>query len=153
MKTGKAHNVFINGPIPAQLVGDLVEKHNTKTATGAHGIFLGQVRADAIADKTVAAIEFSAYEEMATEMFGDIREAVFGSYPISCLHIHHSLGTVNAGGICLLVFVSSPHRDAALDACRWVVEQIKMNVPVWGKEIFQDQSHTWKKNILKNKIS
>jgi len=153
MKTEKPHPVFIHGPVPSKLIGDLVEKHSTKTAIGAHGIFLGQVRADVIFDKTVSAIEFTAYEEMAAEMFSDIRKAAFGSYPINCLHIHHSLGSVKAGGVCLLVFVSSPHRDAAFEACRWIVEQIKLNVPVWGKEIFDDRSHTWKKNILKKNIT
>jgi len=50
------------------------------------------------------------------------------------------------GEISLFVFVSSVHRQMALDACREIVERIKKEVPVWGKEIFEDESYEWKQN-------
>jgi len=56
------------------------------------------------------------------------------------------LGTVNAGEICLFVFVSSPHRKIVFESLEYIVEEIKANVPVFGKEIFEDSSHQWKKN-------
>jgi molybdopterin synthase catalytic subunit len=62
------------------------------------------------------------------------------------MHIFHSLGKVNAGEISLFVFTSSPHRKAAIDACEETVEKIKSSLPVWGKEIFEDESHQWKIN-------
>jgi len=104
------------------------------------------VRDDLIDGKKVAAIEYTAYTEMALKQMAIIREEIFSTYPLSCLHIHHSLGIVQAGEISLFVFASSPHRRAAIDACNTVVERIKQELPVWGREIFEDASFTWKKN-------
>ena len=101
---------FIQGSIAANFIGDSIAKHQSKTTIGAHNIFLGQVRADQIDGKTVVAIEYSAYEEMAEKSFYEIREAAFAKYDLSCLHIYHSLGIVKAGEICLFVFVSAPRR-------------------------------------------
>jgi len=53
---------------------------------------------------------------------------------------------VKAGEICLFVFVSSRHRAQAYEASRFIVEQIKKEVPVFGKEIFEDNSFSWKVN-------
>jgi molybdopterin synthase catalytic subunit len=62
------------------------------------------------------------------------------------MHIYHSLGVVKAGEICLFVFVSSKHRKVAFEACGDIVEQIKAMTPIWGKEIFVDDSFVWKEN-------
>jgi molybdopterin synthase catalytic subunit len=111
-----------------------------------HDIFLGQVRADVINDKTVVAIEYSAYEEMANQEFHTIREMAFKKFDLTCMHIYHSKGIVKAGELCLFVFTSSAHRQEAMDACRYLVEEIKLKVPIFGKEIFEDGAHVWKKN-------
>lgn len=62
------------------------------------------------------------------------------------MHIYHSLGRVRAGEICLFVFVSSPHRNQVFEALQYVVEEIKNLVPVFGKELFKDDSYQWKVN-------
>ncbi|HEU4902884.1 MAG TPA: molybdenum cofactor biosynthesis protein MoaE [Flavisolibacter sp.] len=142
----KPKNIFVQGAISPQFIADSIQKHSTKTTIGAHSIFLGQVRNDRIDEKTVAAIDYTAYEEMALEQMHTIREAIFGKYPLTCMHIYHSLGTVKAGGISLFVFTSSAHRKAAIDACEEVVERIKKELPVWGKEVFEDASFQWKEN-------
>lgn len=146
MTEKKKHNVFIRGAITPNFIADSIAKHSGKTNIGGHDIFLGQVRNDLIDDKIVVAIDYSAYQEMAEEQFHEIREAAFTKYNLVCMHIYHSLGVVKAGEICLFVFVSSKHRKDAFDACRDIVEQIKAMVPIWGKEIFEDESHTWKIN-------
>ncbi|MFT6966662.1 MAG: molybdopterin synthase catalytic subunit [Marivirga sp.] len=109
-------------------------------------MFLGQVRADTIGDKTVTAIDYSAYEEMANKTFHDIREAIFEKYDISCMHIYHSLGIVKVGEICLFVFVSAPHRKIVFEALEEIVEAIKLQAPVFGKELFDNDTHQWKIN-------
>ena len=146
MKEKKRHNVFVKGSISPQLIADSIAKHSTKTTIGAHDIFLGQVRADVIENKNVLAIDYSTYEEMAEEKFHEIREAAFSKFDLTCMHIYHSIGKVKAGEICLFVFVSSKHRASAFDACRYIVEEIKANVPIWGKEIFEDETFVWKEN-------
>jgi molybdopterin synthase catalytic subunit len=63
------------------------------------------------------------------------------------MHIYHSLGEVKVGEICLFVFTSSKHRKAAMQACDELVERIKAELPVWGKEILDSEGHEWKVNM------
>jgi molybdopterin synthase catalytic subunit len=147
MKTDKKiKNVFREGAIASDFIANSIAKHQVKTSIGAHNIFLGQVRADDIDGKTVTAIEYTAYEDMANAKFHEIREATFEKFNLTCMHIYHSLGTVKAGEICLFVFVSSPRRKEVFKALEYVVEEIKAHVPVFGKEIFEDETHQWKVN-------
>ena len=146
MKEKKVKNIFMQGAINPSFIGESIAKHQTKTNIGGHSIFLGQVRADAAEGKTVAAIEYTAYEEMALEQMHQIREAIFEKYPLVCMHVYHSLGKVAAGEVCLFVFTSSEHRKLAIDACEETVERIKAELPVWGKELFLDETHQWKEN-------
>jgi molybdopterin synthase catalytic subunit len=140
------YNLFVEGAIPASMIADSISKHSTKTEIGAHSIFLGQVRDDVIDGKKVTSIEYSCYEEMAYKKIREIKEAIFGKFDLACMHIFHSLGPVPAGGISLFVFTSSRHRRAAIDACNEVVERIKKELPVWGKEFFEGKNYIWKQN-------
>lgn len=144
MKERKPKNIFVQGPVTASFIADSIQKHSTKTGIGGHSIFLGQVRADMIDGKEVASIEYTAYEEMALEKMHVIREDIFANYELTCMHVYHSLGNVKAGEISLFVFTSSAHRKAAIDACEETVERIKAELPVWGKELFADNSYQWK---------
>ena len=147
METAKPKKTcFINGAITSEFIGNAIAKHQSKTTIGAHNIFLGQVRADEIDGKKVVAIDYSAYETMAEQSFYEIREAAFAKYELSCLHIYHSLGMVNVGEICLFVFVSAPRRKVVYEALEFLVEVIKEKAPIFGKEIFEDESYSWKKN-------
>jgi len=146
MAENSIKNIFTQGAIEPVFISDSIAKHSSKTSIGAHSIFLGQVRKDIINGKDVVAIDYTTYEEMALEKIHEIREAAFAKYPLTCMHIRHSLGRVDAGKICLFVFTSSPHRRAAIEACEEVVEKIKAELPVWGKEIFEDDTHQWKEN-------
>ena len=146
MSSRKPKNIFTAGPIPASFIGESIQKHSTQTAIGGHSIFLGQVRADETENGIVSAIEYTAFEDMAIEKMHLIREDIFAKYPLTCMHVHHSLGTVAAGEICLFVFTSSAHRKAAIDACSETVERLKAELPVWGKEIMIGDKHQWKVN-------
>ena len=142
----KLKNVFVKGAITPEFIANSIAKHQSKTTIGAHDIFLGQVRADEINGKKVGAIEYTAYEEMANAKFHEIREATFKKFDLTCMHIYHSLGKVAVGEICLFVFVSSAHRKEVFEALHHVVEEIKKEVPVFGKELFEDDSYQWKVN-------
>lgn len=142
----KPKNIFVQGAIAPSFIADSIQKHSSKTDIGAHSIFLGQVRSDTIDGKKVAAIEYTAYEEMALQKMHEIREDMFAKYPLTCMHVYHSLGKVAAGEISLFVFTSAEHRKAAIDACEESVERIKAELPVWGKELFEDETYQWKVN-------
>lgn len=139
-------NIFVSGAISATFIAEKIQAHQDKLNIGGHSIFLGQVRADDIRNKTVTAIEYTSYEELALEKMTGIREEIFAKYSLSCMHIYHSLGQVKAGEICLFVFTSSPHRKAAMDACEELVERIKKELPIWGRELFEDDTYQWKEN-------
>lgn len=142
----KIRNIFIQGPVDPGFIGQSIQKHSSQTEIGAHQIFLGQVREDLIGDRKVKAIEYTTYEEMALEKMHEIRESIFQKYDLTCMHVHHSLGKVGVGELNLFVFTSSKHRKAAIEACAELVERIKKELPVWGREIFEDESHQWKTN-------
>lgn len=145
-ETKKIKNIFRQGAIPASLVAEQLEQHQSKTQIGAHQLFLGQIRADQVGDKIVQAIHYTAYEDMALEKMHEIREDIFAKYAITCMHVYHSLGTVRAGELCLFVFTSSAHRHVANEACSELVERIKAELPIWGKELFDDSDYQWKVN-------
>lgn len=138
--------IFVEGAIAPQAIAESIAKHSSKTGIGAHQLFLGQVRADLVGEQRVAGIEYSAYEPLVLEKMQSIREEIFEKYALSCLHVYHSLGRVKAGEICLFVFTSSAHRKAATEACSELVERIKAELPIWGKEIFEGDGHQWKTN-------
>jgi len=142
----KPKDIFIKGAISPAFIDGSIAAHQSKKTIGAHQIFLGQVRADEINGKAVTAIEYTSHVEMALNEMHKIREELFSKYNLTCMHVHHSLGTVKAGELCLFVFVSSAHRKAATDACAELVERIKAELPIWGKEMFEDESHQWKIN-------
>ena len=146
MKNHTPKNAFRKGAITTEFIANSIAKHQVKTSIGAHNIFLGQVRADEINAKKVAAIDYTAHEDMANLKFHEIREAAFLRFDLSCMHIYHSIGNVNAGEICLFVFVSSKRRKEVFPAIEFIVEEIKLKIPVFGKEIFEDQTHQWKVN-------
>ena len=146
MSVTKHKNIFIQGAISAAFIAEKIQAHQDKLNIGGHSIFLGQVRADDIEGKNVTAIEYTSYQELALEKMHSIREDIFSRYELTCMHIYHSLGKVNAGEICLFVFTSSAHRKAAIDACEETVEKIKKELPIWGRELFDDASYQWKEN-------
>lgn len=146
MEEKKKKKVFIEGAISPSFIADSIAKHSSKKDIGAHSIFLGQVRNDIINEQIVAAIEYSCYQDMADPILHEIREDCFAKFNLTCLHIYHSLGLIKSGEICLFVFTSSKHRKSAMEACDYLVERIKKEVPIWGKEIFEDQNTQWKVN-------
>lgn len=138
-------NYLTEGPVSQKIITHLIEKMGGKTDSGGHMIFLGQVRADVIDGLKVKAIEYSAYIELVNVEAEKIKKTIFSEFAdVKSIEIVHSTGIVNAGEISLLVFVSAGHRHQAMQACSKTVELIKVNLPVWKKEIFEDDSHKWK---------
>ena len=137
-------NILISGPITPEIVSAGVSRLGNNTGLGGHSIFLGQVRSDMKGLKKVKAIEYSAYGEMVNKEAVIITEAVLKEFnDVNSIYILHSTGIVLAGEISLMVLVSSGHRHHAIAACTKTVELIKEKLPVWKKEIFEDNTHEW----------
>lgn len=140
-------NYLIEGPVTSGIIASIIEKMSTEKNSGAHSYFLGQVRADVIDGRTVKAIEYSAYESMVKTEADRIVTSVLSEFQdVRTVRILHSTGIVKAGEISLAVMVSAGHRKQAIDACAKTVELIKELLPVWKKEIFDDNSHAWRAN-------
>lgn len=150
----RVKDIFVDGAIDPNFIATSIAKHASRTDIGAHEIFLGQVRADEVVAPNaegvrhpVVAIEYTAYRDMALERMTALREEAFAQWPsMTCLHVHHSLGRIKAGELCFMVFASAPHRLAAREAVAWVVDRIKAELPIFGKEILADETHVWKVN-------
>lgn len=146
MNDRKIKNIFVQGRIEPAFIGESIAKHSSKTGIGGHSIFMGQVRKDEQGGKFVSAIDFTAHEALALTIMDQIREEIFEKYSLNCLHVYHSLGLVKTGEICLFVFCSSAHRKPAIAACSEIVERLKAELPIWGREIFEDETYQWKEN-------
>lgn len=146
-RTHRKRDIFVEGAIPPAFIAESIAKHATRHDIGGHELFLGQVRADVIDDRTAAAIEYTAYTDMANEQMAAIREEAFAKWPaMTCLHVHHSLGVIKAGELCFMVFASAPHRQQAREAVAYVTDEVKKRLPIFGKEILTEGGHVWKRN-------
>lgn len=140
-------NYLIEGPVTSGIIASLIEKMASEKHSGGHSYFLGQVRADLIEGKTVVAIEYSAYESMVKVQADKIIKSILSEFnDVRTVRILHSTGIVKAGELSLAVLVSAGHRKQAIDACAKTVELIKEHLPVWKKELFDDNSHAWRDN-------
>ncbi|HDZ41820.1 MAG TPA: molybdenum cofactor biosynthesis protein MoaE [Bacteroidetes bacterium] len=136
--------ILIPGPVKTSHIAEYFNKTSDDKSAGAHSVFLGQVRSDMVDDRTVRAIEYSAYEEMVAKETLRIKEIIMTAFSdVKDVVIVHSTGIVKAGELSLFVMVTAGHRDHATRACRHVLEMIKENFPVWKKEIFDDDTHQW----------
>lgn len=75
---------------------------------------------------------------MAQKEMGKIAEQAFNKWPIQKILIHHRTGVLQVGEIPVIIAVAAAHRDAAFDACRYIIDTLKQMVPIWKKEIFED---------------
>jgi molybdopterin synthase catalytic subunit len=105
--------------------------------SGGIDVFIGTVR-DSTKGKKVIKLEFEAYEPMALKEMGKIVNLAFEKWPVEKLLIHHRTGILKIGEIPVIIAVSCAHRDAAFEACRFVIDTLKQTVPIWKKEIFDD---------------
>ena len=139
-------SIGIQGAIEPDKIARSIAAHQPKTTIGAHAIFLGQVREDVINGKPVVAIEYKAQEALMNQVAHDLKQALFERHDLTCAHVYHSLGRVAVGQVCFFVFVSSAHRKAVFEALPEWVDALKAELPVFGKECFEDDTHQWKVN-------
>src|SRR6266850_2961409 len=100
---------------------------------GAVATFDGCVRNHSHGRSTLY-LEYEAYESMALAKMQEIAEHLHKDYPIHRVAIVHRLGRLEIGDTSVFVAVSSAHRSAAFDACRYAIDTLKKTVPIWKKE-------------------
>lgn len=109
-------------------------QHNS---CGAVNIFVGTVR-DTTATKRVLRLEFEAYPEMALREMEGIANTIQARWNAASVAIHHRTGSVEVGGIAVVIAVATPHRKASFEACEYAIDTLKNRVPIWKKEVFED---------------
>lgn len=109
---------------------------------GAVVTFLGVVRG-ATDGRAVAGLDYEAYEEMAVKEMKRIAEEAIDKWSISKITIIHRTGSLEVGDVSVAIGVSAPHRGEAFDACEFLIDTLKVSVPIWKKELFEDGSSSW----------
>ena len=103
---------------------------------GAIATFVGTTRAHS-RGRTVLHLEYEAYEGMAEQVMAELAEALRGRHELCDVAIHHRVGRVDIGDASVVIAVSAPHRAAALAACREAIDELKVTVPLWKKEVYE----------------
>jgi molybdopterin synthase catalytic subunit len=112
-------------------------------ANGAIVVMSGMVR-NQTDGKPVVALEYQAYEPMALQVFRQIAADLRQTWPdVKRVVIHHRTGKLQIGEMSVLVAVGCPHRSEAFDACRYAIDTLKHQAPIWKKEHWQDGSSSW----------
>jgi molybdopterin converting factor subunit 1 len=104
---------------------------------GAVSVFEGIVRNHSAGRKTLF-LDYEAYESMALAKLREIGHVMRARFAVNRLALVHRLGRLEIGETSVLIGVSSAHRAAAFDACRFGIDTLKRTVPIWKKEYFED---------------
>lgn len=127
----------------APLSIDEIYKQADNPQNGAIVIMSGTVR-NQTEGKPVISLEYQAYEPMALKIFQDIADHIYQKWSnTNKVIIHHRIGKLNIGEISVLVAVGCPHRREAFQACKYAIDTLKHNAPIWKKEHFDDGSSNW----------
>jgi len=114
----------------------------TAPENGAVSLFVGTVR-NTNQGRPVTAIEYSAYSEMAERELREIAREACAQFATEHVVIEHRTGYVALAEASVVIAVASPHRLAAMDASRWIIEQLKQRVPIWKCEHYADGTREW----------
>lgn len=122
---------------PAALIAEVAARGN-----GATILFLGTVR-DSNEGRAVTGIEYASYRSMAERELSAIVSEASGEFGTDDIAVEHRVGTLGIGEVSVAIAVAHPHRGAAYDASRYVIEQIKKRVPIWKREHYADGTREW----------
>ncbi len=161
-------SIFVDGGVDIQLVANAVAELNRDRRVGGQNLFVGQVRADAHPEGVVTGIEFTAHKEMADAAVSAFLKRIVGhdhvepaesaaaslsdtpdenpDGPLPRVFIRHGLGHVPVGGAPLFIAVGTERRDEAFRICREILEALKSEAPIYGKELLDSDGHKWKVN-------
>jgi molybdopterin synthase catalytic subunit len=109
---------------------------------GAVCSFLGTVR-ELTGDRRTTLLEYEAYPEMALAKLAELENEARERWPILESALVHRVGRLDLGEISVIVAVSCPHRGDSFEACRWLIDRLKQEVPIWKREVWADGTEEW----------
>src|SRR5271167_3993446 len=144
---GKEEDSTAETPLPlisehARLVGEPIKTIPILAAIkqpqdGAVVVFDGVVRNNSRGRRTLY-LDYTAYEAMALRQMEQLAQKALADFAIRDVRLVHRLGRLQIGETSVYIAVTSAHRAAAFDACRWLIDTLKKTVPIWKKEYFED---------------
>lgn len=111
---------------------------------GAIATFSGVTR-DNFQGKHVQKLEYEAYAPMAEKVMLELCTEATGKWDVKKVALAHKIGDCGIGQTSIIIAVSSAHRREALEACHWLIDELKAKVPIWKKEYFEG-GEVWKEN-------
>jgi len=127
-----------NSPIRTE---EILESVRSPEAGGID-VFIGTTRGQS-KGRGVSALEYEAYEPMALRVMELIEAEARDRWPLQKVSLVHRLGRVNVGEASVIIAVSSAHRKEAFEACRFLIDRLKQDVPIWKREYFVDGTVEW----------
>jgi len=109
---------------------------------GAVVLFLGTVR-EFTDEKQTTALDYDAYRDMALAKMQELVEETSRKWPVIEAIIEHRVGRLELGEVCVAAAVSAPHRRDAFEAGQFLIDQLKVRVPIWKKENWTDGESEW----------
>jgi molybdopterin synthase catalytic subunit len=132
---GSGPHRLVDSPLdPAAAIAEV-----SHPGCGAVVTFVGTVR-DHARGKKVVRLEYEAYPEMAVRVFARIAGEAQQRWPGARVCIHHRVGSLEPGALSVVIAASAPHRADAFDACRYAIEDLKKDAPIWKREQYPDGS-------------
>lgn len=133
---------LIEGPIDPACVYESVQN----SRYGAVVVFTGVVREQSDDERSVTALTYEAYRDLAVTEMERIAAEMHIRFDPCDVAMQHRVGTLAVGEASVIVAVASAHRSAAFEACRYGIEELKRRVPIWKKEQFAAGEPRWREN-------
>ncbi len=118
-------------------------RHET---AGGIDLFLGITRRFT-GDRETERLEYEAYGSMAVDEMRRLAERAAARWPLSRILLHHRTGIVSVKESSVIVGTSSPHRQDAFEATRFLIDTLKKEVPIWKRERYADGETEWVENL------
>ena len=112
------------------------------SSNGATVLFTGTVR-ELSEGRSVSGIDYDAYETMAAEELARIVQEATERFGTPHVVAEHRIGSLALGEVSVAIAAGHPRRAGAFDAARYVIEEIKLRLPVWKQELFTDGTREW----------
>ena len=109
---------------------------------GAVVLFLGTTR-EFTKGRQTASLDYECYPQMAEAKLAELEAMAREKWPLIHVSIVHRLGHLGLGEASIAIAVSSPHRQAAFEAGKWLIDTIKEDVPIWKQENWADGTSEW----------
>lgn len=132
---------------PDPLIPHILLSHFHNPVAGAVVLFSGDVR-DNNKDQEVLYLEYEAYPEMANKMIEEILVKAKEQWNLVTAFCQHRIGKLNPSECAVVVITVSKHRKEAYEANRFIIDNVKKDVPIWKKEYFKDAPPEWTANDL-----